>query len=156
MNDQGLLSKRERRVAALAAMRLPIEEIAQDMDLTLRTVERILARPEVTDLILHYRAQSTAATSGNVLAEIEQDTRNTFTRLKQLRDQDLDLKTALGASRELWSVQVPKRTHHDETHVTKIIIERRDLDRMRQVREELKTITAEAVDVTPTETAAEG
>ena len=132
---------RERRIAALAALRLPLDDIAQEVGLTVRTVQRTISRPEILDLIETFRKQMSSASSGDVLKDLEADTVNSFHRLRELRDQDDDRKVALGATRELWDRQVPKRTTHDETHITKIIIERRDLDRMRLVREEMKQIT---------------
>lgn len=142
-----VLSTRDRRIATLAAMRLPIEEIAKETALSVRVVSKVLSMPETVDYILSLRHRAMPEipeTQADTLSHIESDTLNTFNRLKALREQDGDLKVSLGACRELWGVQVPKRTTHDETHVTKIIIERRDMDRITAVRAEVKQIAARA------------
>jgi hypothetical protein len=108
----------------LAVLGSTNNEIAKALKLSAVRVSQLMHHPEIMAMVAATRLQYR-----------EQDARNTFNRLKTHRD-DTDPDVSLKACGLLWDRQIPKRTISDETHTTRLIIERREMVYLEQVAAE--------------------
>lgn len=138
---------REHAIALFAAGGFSTPEIAARLGVGPRVVVQALGRPDVQALVANYR-QELLSGAGNAVEEIiKADGPRNVERLQQLRDQNKDVKVALGAARELLARQAPARTEHREDRTTRIVIGRDDMIAMREaVREVEGVVVKEVVD----------
>lgn len=138
------LAHRHYRLALLAAAGHTNVEIAAQIGMSDVRVGTLLKDTQIHGLVEQYRKQFFDRAALNLEQQIAGDGINTFTRLKELRDQKRDLKVALGASNTLFDRQAPKRTLHQEDRVIRFEFTQKERQAIDAVLDE-STI----IDVTP-------
>jgi hypothetical protein len=129
------LTSRHHRLAELAVLGLTNNEIADRLHYTPARVSVLLNHPDINAMVVAMRTTYRDRSLGTLHDDLAKDATNTFAKLKQHRDAE-DPDVSLKACTILFDRQIPKRTVHDETHITKIVLERRDIVYLEQVAAE--------------------
>lgn len=140
------LTNRHHRLVELAVLGLTVSEIAARLRYSVSRVSILLNHPEIVAMVDDLRNTYRDRSLGSIHDDLAKDASNTFAKLKLHRDAD-DPDVSLRACTILFDRQIPKRTVHDETHITKIILERRDIAYLEQVAaEDDQALDAEVLD----------
>lgn len=137
------LSNRHHQVILLAALGMMPAEIAARLHYTRVHVSTLLQDPLIAAKVDEERAQFKERISSSLEQDLLADAPNTFKRLKEIRDHP-DPEVAVKGCVPLWDRQVLKRTIHDETHTTRIIIEKHEVQRLKQVQAEGRVVDGSA------------
>jgi len=145
------LTPKQSSAAMLLALGHTHTEVAEKIKSSPMTIGKWIKLPMFQDQLATYRSQMFDRLAGRTVEEVMADAPNTFGRLKALRDQDNDLKTALGACRVLFDRQIPAKSQHEESHTIRIVLEKKEEAHARAVlAEDLNMIEeAEVVDGAP-------
>lgn len=147
-----MLTPKQSTVCMLLALNSTQSEAAAKAGVSPLTVCKWMKLPEFQNVLQTYRQQMFDRLQAQTVEEVMADAPNTFTRLKELRDEKKNLNVALGACRELFARQIPARTQHEEDRTIRIILEKREEQHARAVLEEDRLLDiqeAEVVDAAP-------
>lgn len=138
-------TQRMHRAVELMVLGWSHGEIAKELGYSYIRISQLARLPQILAAVDALRAQFRARVIGSVYEDLELDTRNTFDKLKEHRD-NADPQISLRACHELWDRQVLKRSVNDETHITKLVIEHHTVQYLRAVAAE---DDEEVIDVVP-------
>lgn len=133
------------RAALLVSLGADAPQVAVALSLTPEFAEELCSLPAVKREAEELGAMRLPALPFDLERSLAADARRTFEHMQYLRDQPVDLKVSLGAAKELFDRQAPKRTANDGEKHYHLHLSRMDMTEMRGVVEEVLPGGAQAV-----------